>query len=209
MGCFAVLASCGPIGAKPTVEPEVAKIIASTRENAGIYAIYMWNEVTPKGKKPFAEWSAEFHSGHLHRVENPNIRIIADCKALTGTYLNVESGERFDDPSVAKAACGINANPEISSARKLQKKETPFGDAVEIEIIDKSERRTYEVSEDGILLGSTIGDKGEGGYVWVINKATHLSRTLPEGDNFSAQSLSRSVVAARFRQPIVSKADGD
>jgi hypothetical protein len=168
----------------------------------------MWNEVTPKDEKPFEEWSAEFHSGDLHRVEIPKIRIVADCAAMNGTQLNVETGERFTDSSVAKTACGINANPEIVSARKLGKETTAFGKAVAIEIVDARERREYYVSEDGILLRTVISDTGNGGHRWVVSQATHVSGTLPEGDIFSEQSLDRSIVAAEFREPPSSKSEG-
>ena len=192
-------------GAKPNAEPDVAKVIALTREMQGTYAVYFWNKITPKNYTPIEEWSAEFHSGNLHRVETPKVRVIANCKAKTGTYLKLETGERLSGSDVAKSACGINANPRILSKRVLAIKKTSFGKAVAIEIIDASERRTYDVSDDGILLGATISDKGKDGYSLFTNNATYLARKLPEGDYFSEKSLERSMVAARFRQPIVHK----
>ena len=209
LGCLAGLASFSVDGdAKPDAEPDVAKIIALTREMQGTYAVYFWNKITPKNHKPFEEWSAEFHSGYLHRVETPKVRVIANCKAKTGTYFILETGEYFSGSEVAKSACGINANPQILSARILGNKTTPFGKAIAIEIIDPSERRTYDISPQGILLGATIAEIGESGHMLLINKATHLSWVVPTGDNFSKRSLSRSVVAEHFRQPIVRKASG-
>ncbi len=207
--CAVALTTCSATEAQPSIDPEVVTLISRTRETQDTYSVYAWNEVTPKGKAPFAEWSAEFHSGHLHRVENPKIRMIADCKAKTGIFTNVATGERFSDPSVAKMACGIQANAEILSARKLEPKETAFGEATVIEIVDAVERRTYDLSDDGILLGQTIAEKGKGGHRWVINYATHVSRKLPEDDIFSERSLDRSVVATQFRQPVVHKTNVD
>lgn len=199
--CLAVLVLCIPIAAKSEVESGVAEMIKRTRQMQGTYSVYMWNEVTPKGKVPFAEWSAEFHSGNLHRVENPNIRIIADCKAMSGTFIDLQTQKRIEGPQVAKMACGINANPKILSARKIGAKRTAFGKVTVIELTDASERRTYDVTGDGILLGSTIGELGKGGHVWVVNKATHMSRDIPASDIFSIESLEHSFVAQQFRQP--------
>jgi hypothetical protein len=198
--CTAVSLAFVPACAKSTIDPEAAKIISLTRETKGTYALYVWNKVTPKDAEPFEEWSAEFHSGDLHRVELPRIRIVADCAAMIGTKLDVETGERFTDTSVAKAACGINANPEMLSARKLGVKSTPFGKATTVQIVDSRERREYDVSEDGVLLRTIILDNDKGRHRWVVAEATHVSRTLPEGDIFSDQSLDRSVVAAEFRE---------
>lgn len=205
----AVLFIVGPACAKPTIDPEAAKVISLTRETQATYSLYVWNKVTPVDEMAFDEWSAEFHSGDLHRVEIPKVRIVADCEAMIGTQLNVETGERFSDPSVAKAACGINANPEIVSARKLGIKSTSFGKATGIEIIDSRERREYDVSDDGILLRTVISNKGKGGHRWVVAQATHVSRTLPEGDIFSEQSLDRSVVAAEFREQPTGERKGE
>lgn len=205
IACAAYLTSCNPTGAKSAIDPDVAALISRTRETQDTYAVYMWNDVTPKGKVPFAEWSAEFHSGNLHRVENPTIRMVADCKAKTGVFTNIETGERFSGPSVARMACGIQANAEILSARKLGIKNTAFGEAIVIEIVDESERRTYDILEGGILLGQTISEKGDGGHRWVFNQATHVSRKLPDGDIFLEESLGRSVVSGEFRKRPVTK----
>jgi hypothetical protein len=111
-----------PILAKTTIDTEVAGIIALTRETQSTYAAYFWNKITREGEEPIGEWSAEFHSGHMHRVETPRERIIADCKTMTGTYLSVETGERIRGTKVANAACGINTNQLIISGRKLGNK---------------------------------------------------------------------------------------
>jgi hypothetical protein len=199
--CLVGLAFGPSTAANSTIDPEVIEIILRTRETQGTYAVYMWNEVTPKDKTPFAEWSAEFHSGNLHRVENPNIRMIADCKAMTGTFLEIQTQKRIEGAQVARMACGINSNPKILSARKIGFEKSDFGDVTEIEIIDTSERRTYKVTFDGILVGSTIGEVAKGGHVWVVNRAFYVSRIITESDIFSENSLNRSFVSQKFRVP--------
>jgi hypothetical protein len=199
---FAILlASNIPIAAKPLVDAEVASVIALTRETQSIYSAYFWNKITPDGIAPIEEWSAEFHSGHQHRVETPRDRIIADCKAMTGVHLNVETGEIIEGAKVAKVACGINANPKILSTRKYTNMMTRYGEAFRIEINDSEFRRTYDVSKEGILMAATIRDAGVGGKMRLINKATYISRKLPKGDIFSVDSLYGSVVAERFKKP--------
>jgi hypothetical protein len=197
-----LLGTCAEILAQPIIGKEVVNIIALTRETQSTYAAYFWNAITREGEEPVGEWSAEFHSGNLHRVETPRDRIIADCKAMTGTYLVIETGELIEGPEVAKAACGINANQKIISKRKLANVRTQFGEASRIEINDSEFRRTYDVSKESVLLAGTMSDAGKDGKLRMINKATHVSRLLPKGDIFSVVSLYRSVVAEKFKRPI-------
>jgi cysteine synthase len=194
----AALLATASLMAKSAIDPEVATLISQTRETRSIYAVYMWQKITPKGEETIESWSAEFHSGNLHRVEIPEVRIVADCEAMTGTQYIVETGERLSGIEIAKAACGIQANSKIVSARKLGTRKTSFGKATIIEIIDPSERRTYDISDEGILLGQTISDKGKGGHLWVSNKAMEVLRELPDDDIFSEKSLERSVVHTYF-----------
>jgi hypothetical protein len=199
-GIATILNACGSTNAKSTIDPEVAKLIELTRKTDTTYALYMWNVISTTGKAPVEEWSAEFHLGHLHRVETPNFRVVADCKAMTGSFINVETGESGEGPKVAKSACGIDANQKILKARLLEEKITKFGVAKSIEIINDSERRTYDISDQGILLGATIRNIDVPESLNLVNAAMHVDPALPEQNIFSTASLSRSVVPVKFRQ---------
>jgi hypothetical protein len=161
----------------------------------------MWNRITPPDIAPTEDWSAEFHSKNMHRVETPQHRIIADCKSMTGTWLDVAKGEFTSNETVAKAACGINANPKVLSARRTGTVITPFGKAEGIEISDPFQIRTYIISASGALLGATISGNDKARMLWLENRATHYEARLPNADIFSRSSLARSAAAEKHRQP--------
>ena len=88
---------------------KVGEIIARSKLTREMYAVYFWNRIERPGQQPEEEWSAEFNSGDLHRVETPRDRIVADCAASTGTYLSLSTGKVITGPQVAGVACGIRA----------------------------------------------------------------------------------------------------
>ena len=60
---------------------KVEAIIARSKLTRATYAVYAWNKMQHPEQPAVEEWSAEFNSGSLHRVETPRDRVIADCAA--------------------------------------------------------------------------------------------------------------------------------
>jgi hypothetical protein len=195
------LASWGNVRADASIPDDAERLISKTRTTQAVYSLYLWNRITPPDLAPTEDWSAEFHSKNMHRVETPLHRIIADCKLMTGTWLDVAKGEFTSNETVAKAACGIDANPKVLSARRTGTVVTPFGKAEGIEISDPFQIRTYAISANGALLAATISGNDKTRMLWLDNRATHFETKLPNHDIFSKSSLSRSVVAEKYRKP--------
>lgn len=188
---------CAASSLAATSNGEAEKTIALTRETRGTYSVFFWNVITRPGNPVQAEWSAEFHKGALHRVETPRDRVVANCEKGTGTYLNVESGERIEGPKVAKAACGIQANSRILETRFLGTKSGKWGRSRSVWIRDPENIRTYSIADSGAIIFATIDDLESRHLLRMA--ATYLYDTAPD-NIFSAESLARSAVAEKYRK---------
>jgi len=196
---FAFLAFALPAGAQD--DAQVDAIIARTKNTRATYAAYYWNWITAPGQLPVQEWSAEFNDGSRHRVETPGDRIIANCAERTGTALFAD-GRKVTGPNVAGAACGINTNLSFFSKAYLGQVKTRFGMADHVRVTDLTNTRTYLVSQDGIIITSTVAERTGNGRMLLRLETMALKRSLPRPDIFSEASLAASVVPpARQKAP--------
>jgi hypothetical protein len=80
---------------------------------------------------------------------------------------------------------------------------SPFGQADRVRITTAEMTRRYDVSPDGILLGTLFSDNSPGQTVRLINWAIAVERTLPVSRMFDRASLARSYVPDRYtRAPL-------
>lgn len=178
--------------------PKVRAVVERSKETQATYAVYSWNRVQrPEG--PVEEWGAEFHSGHLHRVETPRDRLIADCAARTGTGLSLTDNKRFTGPQVAMAACGVNSNKRFVGAEYLGVVQTPFGPAHRIRVADMEDVRTYDIRSDGAIVAAGIAANKVGKPEVLKAWAAEVSSSLPDPNMFDEASLARSYVPDRLK----------
>jgi hypothetical protein len=188
-----------PVSADQEAIATVGAIIARTKLTRETYAAYYWNSIQHPGQQIVEEWSAEFNSGSLHRVETPRDRVVADCAAQTGTYLSLISGEVVTGPQVARVACGINTNHQFLAVETLGRVETDFGVADRVRVSDAENVRTYDISEAGIILRTSF-ETNDARHLAVLNmKAINVTHSLPSPDMFDTASLQTSFVSDRFR----------
>jgi hypothetical protein len=183
------------------VDPRARSVFERTKSTQATYALYSWNWVKGSGFESGPHWSAEFHQGHLHRVETPHVRLVADCAAGTGTLFRVDTGETEKGSSVAKAACGINSNLPIRSLEWLGRKRSRFGRIDMIRILDPADERLYAVDEAGVLVASEIFPRDAAAGYCVQQEPLAVERSLPAGDLFKAESLSESFAAEKMGDP--------
>lgn len=177
------------------------EVLERTRTTDATYALYVWNRIAIPGQEPVEEWSAEFHSGDLHRVETPRDRVVADCGAGTGTALSLATGEVTEGPQIAGAACGINANAAITGAQWVGPVQTPLGSAERVRILDREHVRDYDVAANGALLRTAYSENRPGGRLLLTATAVGLEPALPEAAMFDRKSLERSFVPDRYKAP--------
>lgn len=196
LGLFAVVGVAGSTS-EASISDEARALIDLTRKTRATYSLVNWNRITRRDGTVSEEWSAEFHNGVDHRVETPRDRIVADCAAMTGTYVQMGTAKMVTGAAVARAACGVQANSVILSARIGGKRKTRFGLAMHLIVIDADNIRTYDVGADGVLLGATISDRD--GRLRLVSRATSFTAEVPPGI-FSKESLGKSAVPERFQQ---------
>lgn len=202
IGAAMTVGTQAPALAARTIEAAVgvvAPIVSRTRTTKATYAVYYWNRITPARGEASEEWSAEFNRGNWHRVETPRDRLIADCAAMKGIDLSLETGQIISGPAVAKTACGINATRPVRQSEYLGRQQGRLGDFDRVRLIDAGDVRTYDVSSDGVILGVTYANVDKPQNVTLTMASTALDRALPDADMFSPESLARSVVPEKFK----------
>jgi hypothetical protein len=173
-------------------------VLESTKNTSSTYTLHYLNSVTIPGEPIIEEVSAEFHQGDLHRVETPRDRIVANCRAGTGSHLSVTSGKLVEGKKVAAAACGINTNASIISIELLSDVQTKFGTARKVRVVDKENVREYTVSKEGVLLKTTYSENRHNGALLIVTEAFKLTNSVPDANMFSEDSLNRSFLPKKF-----------
>jgi len=193
-----LLASAAASATPQMNDDRAEQLIAKSRTTSVTYSLYNWNVIARPNQPSKEEWAAEFNEGSQHRVETPRARIIADCAALKGTYLDLESGRTISNSQVARIACGISSSKPILSAKWLERINSRFGSLDRIKVTDDSVIRTYDIADNGVLVNATISDLD--GTLQLKNWAVDLVPSLPETGIFSEASLARSVVPEKYKQ---------
>ena len=190
---FALLLAAGwsAIGpAKPAAKPGVDEIISLTRNTTATYAAYsvthLYDPVVSNDQ------TAEFHSGHLHRVETPLDRVIANCETGEGYHFRIPEGVTRSDPSVAKSACGIDANRTLLSKQITATRSGKFGVTWRLIVTDPYYIRGYDVTDKGVIVAAFVRNNDEEKTLLLQAQAYRVTPTLPDKDMFSRESLNRS-----------------
>src|SRR5689334_4133599 len=194
-----MLLEAGPCAADG-VSDGVEKVINRSATTHATYSLYIWNRIATKSRL-VEEWSAEFHSGSMHRVETPRDRVVADCKAGTGSHLTLATGLISSGPEWARAACGINTNKPLLAARWQGVFQTPFGKVDRIQLTDSDNIRTYDVREDGVLIGTTYARNSPDAPILLTANASDIQSIIPDEAIFDQASLARSYVLEKFKVP--------
>lgn len=199
----AALVLSAPATAAPTPDgtTRAREVITRTKTTRATYAIYTWTVIRLKGAEPTEEWSAEFNSGKLHRVETPRDRIVADCQRKTGAHYSLADGTTKADGPIASTTCGIAYDEAIRQVAWLGKFPSPWGDVDRVRLWGAGLIRTYDVTRAGVIVSSTFAPEDNPGKPMLEMRTVALAKRLPGGQIFTRASLARSVVPARFTQP--------
>ncbi len=202
--CAGVVASCSP--AQLTANGRKAvDVVARTKTARLTYAIYSWNLIAPPdappGAAPRGDWSAEFNSGPRHRVEVSTDRAVADCDAMTGAALHLETGAVTSGAQVAHTACGIDDNATFESQEWLGLVDTPFGKADRVRLTDAHLVRLYDIDPRGVILREVLTRRDAHQTRAVLTVAVAYEPVLPPGLSFDEASLHTSFTPDRYKQP--------
>lgn len=194
---FAMLAGSA-LAAPSSVDPRVRKIMALTRNTQATYSLYAWNVIKPAGEPQFGQWSAEFHSGSLHRVESGDNRVIADCKQMTASYFDPQQQRIVDDDKAARVACGVADHKPILRGVYLGRAASRFGQVERIRIEDADTIRTYSIDRRGVIVAQTVADAK--GRLALTLEVREVRSWVPKAI-FSRESLDHSVVPESMKVP--------
>jgi hypothetical protein len=175
------------------------EVVKRSKSARATYSVYLWNRVTPPGKPATSEWSAEFNAGNLHRVETPRDRVVANCAQPGGFAISLPTGGIQQGPAVAGYACGINTDKPFLATAWKGIVHTKFGDADHVRVVDADNIRDYDVTKEGLIVGSVYAANQPGEAILLRAEAVAVLHDLPERDMFDRHSLGRSYVPERFR----------
>lgn len=194
----AVASVAGTSHATPGVmsTSQVDAAITKTRTTQATYALVSTNEIR-LDDKTIHEFAAEYNRGDLHRVETPRDRIVANCRTGWSAHLNVATGEVSRREGTSGVACGIATNV-FRSAEVLGSRQSQFGRVQQVKIVTNHDLRTYDVAENGAIVGQTIAEPD--GKLRLIMRAISVTEQLPIGDIFSEASLAKSVVSDELKE---------
>ena len=176
-----------------------AEAIANlTRTTISTYAAYEWGGAVNENGSTEEHWTAEFHSGDWHRMEGPNMRVVANCRTHVGFFYDVTKNESTDAPNAYRGACGIYASPDGTSAIRLPSVESASGRLDRIQITDQKFVRDYAVTSSGVIMASDWNPKSGLQFPCIRSRTVAVVDKLPEGVIFSRQSLALQVTPQKY-----------
>ncbi len=145
-----ILSSCA-LSAEE-IDPAALRVLAISRETEESFAVISKVTVAFEGMQKQSFIGGEFHSGHNHRIEDPNYRAIADCNSQTGYRVDVATMKLIEGKEAAIGVCGIGRRDGLTSLRLLDSVEYEYGKAYRVEAVDNQFRRTYDVLANGAIV---------------------------------------------------------
>lgn len=201
----AALVLSGPAISAPSDAPDdtarAKEVITRSKTTRATYAVYTWTVIRLKGADPVEEWSAEFNSGKLHRVETPRDRVAADCQRKTAAHYSLTDGTTKSGATIANTACGIAYDDAIRQVAWLGKHPSPWGEVDRVRLWGAGLIRTYDVTKAGVIVSSTFAPEDNPGKAMLEMRTVALEKRLPKGAIFTRASLARSVVPVKFTLP--------
>lgn len=192
----------GPASAKKRpakVDPKAQEVFDRTKKVQATYAIYNWSWRRGYDGRISLHWSAEFHQGSKHRIENPDLRAVADCS--TGEAAVLEPGGELigNHAWMGDAICGIRSDKLVRRMEWVGRKDSRFGPLDTIRLIGFQEERIYTVDSTGILVATETFPTVSGLKSCVQTEPLAIEAELPAADIFSVASLIQSAVPEKYR----------
>lgn len=193
---FLGLALMVSIAATSDGNEEAVAAIARTRDTRADFIVVSDVRVAFEDMAPMEFVGAEFHSGPFHRLEDPNFRVVADCKSRIGYHLTVAENRITSGPDVADSQCGIAPFPAGAKIRFLGRIATKFGEASRIEVDEPVYNRSYDVLESGAIVRNVWRSKAPEGLIVYQSVATaYCAVPLPESA-FTRESLAQTFLTS-------------
>ena len=194
-----ILAGILLLAGAPTVDGANA-ILARSRNSMATYASYQWIILRDAEGANLDGWSAEFHRGKWHRIENRWVHVLANCVTGDAHIYEISTGRTRQFRDEQNATCGITGFGDIESVVRLPSVSVkPFGRLDFIRVTDKKRIRHYQVDARGALVRVDWFQRDGSRYPCLIQEPLEISSVLPSPDLFSVNSLARTVTPEKYR----------
>lgn len=181
----ALVASAALVGSSAaiaSIDRRAMKVVTLTRETSANFTVISDVYEDFGSSEPQKFVGGEFHAGALHRIEDSNNRVVANCQSRVGFQLSIPEAKINTGPEIANAACGIGYFSEDAAVEYLGHVKTKFGRATRVRITFDGFVRTYDVLPNGAILRNT----------WRRNDASKTVVYKSEVRTFCAQALPES-----------------
>ncbi len=205
-----MIAPAGPVQpeARALIDKHAAEVLLRTRQVSITYAVYQWNEVADNSEAGRSEWAAEFHSGNMHRVETPLVRVVADCSTFSGFMYDVAKKQTTADRNAGVYACGVNLGRRPRLLEYVKHVSSKYGLLDVIHVVDDQDDRFYGISTAGVIITTEYTSLKNDGHC-LQGVTVELTDKLPQSDLFSEASLAETAVAEKYRStPKIDPAPG-
>lgn len=201
LALLSVLPLASPAWSQELIPPEVQTVIDRSKSTHSSYSVVVTAEVNRSGERVI-ETHAEYQQGSMHRVEVPQMRIIADCDGGRSFRYHVATGIMEDSLDQREAACGIDRSvDEAVSGRLLEPVSGSYGRADVIELVGRDFIRRYAVTHDGIIVATAyVSRRADVGFSLRTIDVT-VSRERQNPAMFDPSTLSRAFAPSLSPQP--------
>ncbi|HEY3812902.1 MAG TPA: hypothetical protein VGL66_06725 [Caulobacteraceae bacterium] len=202
-GAVVALGGCDvrdALSGKAELTGKVKEVVDRTHTTRTSYSVYYSNWTLNNEGVGADHWTAEFHDGVHHRVETADLRLVADCQALTGSGLSVGGGPSpLTGAAAARAACGIDANIPVTDFAYLGVVDTPWGSADRVRLTNDAISRIYDINKDGVIVGERWY-KNAPGHATVLKQTIFaLTSSVSSPDMFEEASLNKSFTPDQYK----------
>jgi hypothetical protein len=187
------------VGCTAIANPVAEAVVDRTRYTTATYAVYLWGSAVGEDGKAEEHWSAEFHSGDWHRMDGPNMRVIANCRTHVGYFHDVATGETTNAPNAYRGSCGIYDAPNVINVALLPQITGGGQRLDQVEVTDAKFVRLYAIDQRGVIVGSDWMATNGSAAPCIKTRALAVLSTLPEADIFSKESIGKSIVPSRYQ----------
>ena len=187
------------ISCAAVANPAAETAIKRTRSTNATYAAYLWGTAVGEDGKAEENWLAEFHTGDWHRMEGPNVRVIANCRTHVGYFHDIATGVTSDAPNAYRGSCGIYDAPDVTNVELLPEIVIGGERLDQIRITDTKFVRQYAIDQRGVIVGSDWVAESGANAPCIKTRAVAVLSALPDADIFSRESIGKSVVPTRYQ----------
>jgi hypothetical protein len=176
-------------------DTRAAQIVESTRTTQSNFVVISEIFVDIENISPKNFVGGEFHSGALHRMEDANNRVVADCSKREGHQLWLPKMQRNDGVEVAIGACGIGPTTATAALKYVGRVTYKFGIADRVQIADNGFVRTYDVLSNGAIVRNIwIMQRDPQRVIYKSNVISYCAKAMPPS-SFDRSSLYESYLA--------------